>query len=53
MLIDRHYETGLLLVLITSQDRKTSDNNDLNQVSIQRFFRESKDSGGALSLAGS
>ena len=34
-------------------DRKTSDNNDLNQVGVQRFFRENKDSGGALSLAGS
>ena len=27
-----------LLVLITSQDWKTLDNNDLNQVGVQRFF---------------
>ena len=42
-----------LLELITSQDRKTLDNNKLNQVGIQRFFGENQGLGEVLSLAGS
>ena len=49
---------GLLNHLLISglrkfKNRKTLDNNDLNQVGVQRFFSENKGLVRALSFAGS